>query len=276
MGYLGGRSVARSTHAGWMNEPFQRLSLLGLAGLAFAGAELVGGNGFIAAFVAGLTLGNTTRAVCARVYEFGEAEGQLLTLVVFLIVDGVMVPAALPHWDHRMWLYALASLSVVRMAPVALSLVRSGLRPATLAFVGWFGPRGLASILYARIVVGEDLPVSALLESIVTLTVLLSTLLHGITAYPLARRYATVNGSRRPATTPKRSTSPYPICRCASGTPRRRGRREPPGRLVVRHPRKPRATLIGDERRTCWRAGVAVSGGGACPAGAASSPLRPA
>ena len=77
MGYLGGRSVARSTHAGWMNEPFQRLSLLGLAGLAFAGAELVGGNGFIAAFVAGLTLANTIRAVCARVYEFGEAEGQL-------------------------------------------------------------------------------------------------------------------------------------------------------------------------------------------------------
>ena len=189
VGYLGGRSVARSTHAGWMNEPFQRLSLLGLAGLAFAGAELVGGNGFIAAFVAGLTLGNTTRAVCVRVYEFGEAEGQLLTLVVFLIVGGVMVPEALPHWDHRVWLYALASLSVVRMAPVALSLVRSGLRPATLAFVGWFGPRGLASILYARIVVGEDLPVSALLESIVTLTVLLSTLLHGITAYPLAGRY---------------------------------------------------------------------------------------
>ena len=76
MGYLGGRSVARSTHAGWMNEPFQRLSLLGLAA-AFAGAELVGGNGSIAAFVAGLTLGNTIRAVCARVYEFGEAEGQL-------------------------------------------------------------------------------------------------------------------------------------------------------------------------------------------------------
>ena len=88
-----------------------------------------------------------------------------------------------------MWLYALASLSVVRMAPVAVSLARSGLRPATVAFVGWFGPRGLASILYARIVVGEGLPASALLESTVTLTVLLSTFLHGASAYPLARRY---------------------------------------------------------------------------------------
>ena len=106
-----------------------------------------------------------------------------------------------------MWLYALASLSVVRMAPVALSLVRSGLRPATLAFVGWFGPRGLASILYARIVVGEDLPVSALLESIVTLTVLLSTLLHGITAYPLARRY----GERLAATRDHAREEPQPV-----------------------------------------------------------------
>ena len=172
-----------------MNAPFQRLSVVGLAGLAFAAAELVGGNGFIAAFVAGLTLGNTERAVCTRVYEFGEAEGQLLTLVVFLIVGGVLVPAALPHWDHRVWLYAVASLSVVRMAPVALSLAGSRLRPATLAFVGWFGPRGLASVLYAQIVAGEGLPASGLLESVVTLTVLLSTLLHGVTAYPLARRY---------------------------------------------------------------------------------------
>ena len=189
VGYLGGRSVARSIRAGWMNEPFQRLSVLGLAGLAFAAAELVGGNGFIGAFVAGLTVGNTARTVCSGAYEFGEAEGQLLSLVVFFIVGGVMVPAALPHWDWPTWLYALSSLSVVRMAPVALSLARSGLRPATLAFVGWFGPRGLASILYARIVVGEGLAVSALLESTVTLTVLLSIVLHGVTAYPLARRY---------------------------------------------------------------------------------------
>ena len=187
--YVGGRGVARSVRAGWMNEPFQRLSLLGLAGLAFAGAELVGGNGFIAAFVAGLTLGNTQRELCTRVHEFGEAEGQLLTLVVFLIVGAVLVPEALPLWDHRAWLYALSSLTVVRMAPVALSLAGTRLRPATLAFVGWFGPRGLASILYARIVVGEGLPVAGLLESIVTLAVLLSTVLHGVTAYPLARRY---------------------------------------------------------------------------------------
>ena len=211
VGYLEGRSVAWSVRAGWMNEAFRRLSVLGLAGLAFAGAELVGGNGFIGAFVAGLTLGNTARAVCTPAYEFGEAEGQLLGLVVFLIVGGVMVPAALPHWDGRAWLYALASLSVVRMAPVALSLARSGLRPATLAFIGWFGPRGLASILYARIVVGEGLAVATLLESVVTLTVLLSTFLHGATAYPLARRYGDRVRATREGAEEERPVSELPV-----------------------------------------------------------------
>ena len=169
-------------------------------------------NGFIGAFVAGLTLGNTERAVCTRAYEFGEAEGQLLSLIVFLIFGGVMVPAALPHWDWRAWLYALLSLSMVRMAPVALSLARSGLRPATLGFVGWFGPRGLASILYARIVVGEGLAVSVLLESTVVLTVLLSTLLHGVTAYPLARRYGErLSATREGAEEEHRTVSELPV-----------------------------------------------------------------
>ena len=95
-----------------------------------------------------------------------------------------MVPAALPHWDGRAWLYALASLSVVRMAPVALSLARSGLRPATLAFIGWFGPRGLASI---------------------------STFLHGATAYPLARRYGDRVGAAREGTEEERPVSVLPV-----------------------------------------------------------------
>ena len=139
-------------------------------------------------------------------------QGQLLTLVVFLIVGGVLVPEALRHWDHRVWLYAVSSLSVVRMVPVAVSLVRSGLRPETVAFVGWFGPRGLASILYARIVVGEGLPASGLLESVVTLTVLLSTLLHGVTAYPLARHYGErLEAARDQADEEHRPVSELPV-----------------------------------------------------------------
>ena len=190
VGLLGGRLVERSMRAGWMNAAFQRLSVLGLALLAFAGAELVGGNGFIAAFVAGLTLGNASRAVCDCLYEFGEAEGQLLTLLVFLSFGAVMVPEAWPYWDARALLYAVLSLTVVRMVPAALSLLGAGLLAPSLAFIGWFGPRGLASILFALIVVEEGrLASGGMIEAVVVLTVLLSTFAHGITAYPLARRY---------------------------------------------------------------------------------------
>jgi NhaP-type Na+/H+ or K+/H+ antiporter len=205
VGYLGGQLVERATRAGWINDAFERLSVLGLAGLAFAGAELVGGNGFIAAFVAGLALGNTARRVCDCLYAFGEAEGQLLTLLVFL--------EALPLADGRALVYAALSLTLIRMLPVALSLLGAGLRTASLAFLGWFGPRGLASILFALVVVEPGrIAIGPSLEAIVVLTVLLSTLLHGMTAYPLARRYgALVAGAPERAAAERERVSEHPV-----------------------------------------------------------------
>jgi NhaP-type Na+/H+ or K+/H+ antiporter len=190
VGYIGGRIVAWGTESGWINDVFQRLAGLGLAMLAFAAAELVGGNGFISAFVAGLTLGNTARGVCECLYEFGEAEGQLLTLLVFLAFGATMVPQAIPYLTSGAVLYALLSLTIVRMVPVGLSLLGTGLRPTSIAFLGWFGPRGLASILFALLIVEEDrLETGPFLVAVVALTVLASTVLHGLTSYPLARRY---------------------------------------------------------------------------------------
>ncbi len=190
VGFVGGRVVDWGTRSGWVNDPFQRIAGLGLALLAFGAAEFVGGNGFIAAFVAGLTLGNTARGVCKCLYEFGEAEAQLLTLLVFLAFGAVMLPQAIPNITGAAVLYVLLSLTVVRMVPVALSLLGTGLRPASVAFLGWFGPRGLASMLFVLLVVEEGrLASSPFLETVVMLTVLASTVLHGLTAYPLARRF---------------------------------------------------------------------------------------
>ncbi len=190
VGRLGGRLVDRGTRSGWISPPFQRLASLGLALLAFAAAESVGGNGFLAAFVAGLTLGTTVRGACQPLYEFAEAEGQLLTLLVFVVFGAEMVPAALAHLGAGVVVYALASLTLIRMLPVALSLLGSGLHTASLGFLGWFGPRGLASILFALLVVEEErLATGPFIEGVVVITVLASTFLHGLTAYPLARRY---------------------------------------------------------------------------------------
>jgi len=190
IGFVGGRVISWGTQSGWIGEAFQRIAGLGLAMLAFGAAELVGGNGFIAAFVAGLTLGNTARGVCKCLYEFGEAEGQLLNLLVFLVFGAAMLPEALSHLTGDVVLYVLLSLTVVRMVPVGLSLLGTGLRPASVAFLGWFGPRGLGSILFTLLVIEEgSLESGPFLAAVAVLTILGSILLHGLTAYPMARRY---------------------------------------------------------------------------------------
>lgn len=191
VGWIGGRLVERATVKGWMNHSFQHLSSLGLAVLAFGGAEVIGGNGFIAAFVAGLTLGNVTKSMCECLYDFAEAEGQLMTLLVFLIFGATMAPEALAHATWHTWLYAILSLTVIRMLPVFLSLLGMKLRPATVGFLGWFGPRGIASILFGLIVVSKSVLHGAEeIFSVVLVTVLLSVFLHGLTAYPGAIWYS--------------------------------------------------------------------------------------
>lgn len=191
VGYFGGRAISLGVKSGWMDHTFQQLSLIALAPLAFALAEFVHGNGFIAAFIAGLTLGNVARDVCQEVYEFGEVEGQLLVLLVFLIFGTAMVWPVITHLTWEMVLYALLSLTLVRFVAVAVALLGSRLRWPSYVFLGWFGPRGLASILFALLVVDQaGLGAGHRIFEIATLTVLFSVFLHGITAYPGAKWYA--------------------------------------------------------------------------------------
>jgi len=192
VGWVGGMLVETCSNKGWMNSTFQRLVSGSLAILCFAIAEMIHGNGFIAAFAGGLMLGMSTKSshVRERIQEFGEAEGQQLILFVFLIFSLVMVPSAVEHWDGRAWLYAILSLTVIRMLPVAISLSGKGIDFGTLCFVGWFGPRGIASVLYLLLVVNE-LGVQGYEQilSVIVLTVLLSVFLHGVSAVPLSNRY---------------------------------------------------------------------------------------
>ena len=190
VGALGGQAVSRARRREWMSGAFERLAALGLALLAWAGAELVGGNGFIAAFAAGLTLGNTARPICACLYEFAEAEGQLLTLLSFVLFGALMVGPALDVASPSVALYVVLSLTVVRMVPVAISLLGLRLMPETVGFLGWFGPRGIASILYGLLILeSADLPHRDLLFGVTMLTVLASVFVHGATAWPGVRWY---------------------------------------------------------------------------------------
>jgi sodium/hydrogen antiporter len=191
VGLAGGWLVSRASRRGWMTESFQRLALLALALIAWALADQIGGNGFIAAFVGGLAVGPTVEQIGERLIRFTEAEGLLLNLSVFFIF-GVLAVGLIEPLSWEVTLYALLSLSVIRVLPVALSLLGAHLRGVSVLFMGWFGPRGLASIVLGLIVVAEApmLGGREQIEAVVALTVLLSVLLHGVTAAPLSTVYA--------------------------------------------------------------------------------------
>lgn len=197
VGLFGGFAVDRAATAKWMTLEFQGMSALGLALVAYAFAELVGGNGFISAFVAGLVMGATKRSLCTYLFEFAETQGQLLTLLTFMIFGAVMVPEALTVLDGpALWPilgYAALSLTIIRMVPVALSLSGLRLKPQSILFVGWFGPRGLASILFALLVVELGaVPDPDFFMGVVVATVLMSVVAHGLTAAPAVHYYAKV------------------------------------------------------------------------------------
>lgn len=190
VGWLGGRFVEHASQRGWMEPTFQRLSAASIAILAFSLAEMVHGNGFIATFCAGLALGTRIPEVRHRIQEFGEAEGTQLSLFVFLVFGLVMVPAALEYWHLSEVIYAVASLTVIRMIPVALCLMGTKLDWRSIAFIGWFGPRGIASVLYLLMVVGAiGLAGNERVLSVIVLTVMISVVVHGVSAVPLSKLY---------------------------------------------------------------------------------------
>ena len=190
VGFVGAWLSERAIERGWMNAIFVRISTLTLALLAYAGAELIGGNGFIGAFVCGLVVGTRSRDLLDGVEDFGETEGQLPTLIVFLLLGAVLLPGSLEGLGWRHLAYAVLSLTVVRMVPVTIALVGVRMVPSTVLFVGWFGPRGLASIIYLLLVV-EGYEIAGLddIELTVLLTILMSVVLHGVTASPLSAAY---------------------------------------------------------------------------------------
>ena len=170
---------------------YQGIYFLATALLCYLGAELIGGNGFIAAFVGGLTFGHTLKGSRDFISEFMESEGQLFTLLTFLIFGAVLAPKGLAHADWKTVLLSLAFLTFARIVPVWLSLTGTDLRPWEKFFLGWSGPRGLASILFALLIVERyAVPGADEVLACVVLTVLISIFLHGVTAEPLAASFA--------------------------------------------------------------------------------------
>lgn len=173
-----------------MSGTFEQLATLAVAVAAFALAKTIGGNGFIAAFVGGLTIGTVARDVGGRLVEFTDEEGRLLVLVTFFLFgSGVVGPALVEGLSWRVAVYVALSLVGVRVVAMGVGVTGLGLRVPTKLFLGWFGPRGLASIVLGLMVVEEGVPGAEELFSVVTWTVLVSIFVHGLSARPGAEAY---------------------------------------------------------------------------------------
>jgi sodium/hydrogen antiporter len=198
VGGVGGALTRHAARRDWLSEELAGPAVLALALLAYTSAVLLHGNGFVAAFIGGTAFGATAGRGGPKEVYFVEQTGGLASMLSWLIFGALAVPAIGEWLGWPVIGYALLSLTLIRMLPVALALAGTGIHRLDVAFVGWFGPRGLASVIFALLAL-EDLHGAA--EEIVAtiaLTVLLSVLAHGFSARPLARRH----GPAEPPTLP--------------------------------------------------------------------------
>ena len=191
VGYLGAKLIQWGQKSGWMSRAYQKISSLVLILVVYGIAEVIGGNGFIAAFTLGLVSSNVSSPEETEdLYEHAEILVTMLMMLTFMIFGAVLLPPAIESISPSIVLYAILSLSLVRIIPVAIGFIGAKVEPITTLFVGWFGPRGVASILYIFIVLEyESLPGLELIYAVVMVTVLFSIFAHGITAAPAAKRY---------------------------------------------------------------------------------------
>ena len=193
VGILGGGLLRIAGERGWTSPTSSALAVFGLALLSYGGAVAIGGNGFVAAFIAGLVFGRVAANALGEAIEFTERIGLFSSFVVWWIFGAVFAgPIFEGEISWRAVLYAAISLTLIRMLPVAIALARTRFQPATVAFMGWFGPRGLASVVFTLIAVEElhgQGAVAPELFQVATWTILLSVFAHGLSARPLAAWY---------------------------------------------------------------------------------------
>jgi NhaP-type Na+/H+ or K+/H+ antiporter len=217
VGGAGGLLVKAARARGWAAEGFAGAAVLALAVCAYACALALSGNGFIAAFTGGIAFGAASGRQGTPLVPFAEEAGALVSLLVWLAFGAIAVVPAVRHLTWQILVYAVASITLIRMVPVAAALAGTRLGWPTALLAGWFGPRGLASVVFALLALEELGTKDAQpAVTVIIITVLLSVVVHGITAEPLAARYAAA------------------ISRRAAG-PAHEGRPELPARRLIRH-----------------------------------------
>jgi NhaP-type Na+/H+ or K+/H+ antiporter len=179
---------------GWVSDVWVQMTTVALALACFAVAQGLHGSGYIAAFVGGMLFGFIARDNTHRLVHAAEGIGETLALLTWMLFGIAVVGEVLDQATWKVLVFALLSLTLTRMLPTYLALSGTGESPASRLFLGWFGPRGLARIVFAIIVLQEGVPGGELIALVVACTVVFSLVLHGVTANPLARWIAKVEG----------------------------------------------------------------------------------
>ncbi len=196
VGVLGGWLLRTATQRGWSGKGFRPMAALAFAIFSYTASLEAGGNGFVASFVAGMAFGSIVGGDAESTMAFTEDAGELLSLLVWLAFGAVMVVPGFQHATWEDYVFAVLALTLIRMLPVALASYRSGLNRVAVLFVGWFGPRGLASVVFGLIAYDAlAAPDAARVLSVVTITVTFSVIAHGLSASPLVARYGTRAGT---------------------------------------------------------------------------------
>jgi NhaP-type Na+/H+ or K+/H+ antiporter len=228
IGLLGAVLLRVAVAHGFSAPAFQSLMPLGLALLAYGVSVQVGANGFVAAFVGGMAFGSLLPPALEAAIGLADDGGEVLSLLTWFLVGAVMVVPAVQDAQWRDVAFAVLALTVVRMLAVAISCLGLGLHGRTIAFIGWFGPRGLASVVFALLAVDSlTSPDSNRVLSTVTLTVLVSVVAHGVTASPFAARYGAAAAGLHPLR-PEHAPTPELRARSISGARAGRTRQRDP------------------------------------------------
>ena len=198
VGFAGGTLLLWAKRHDYTSDVYEGVGAVSIATASYLLADLIGGNGFIAAFVAGLSFGSLVKDNCKFVFEFTESEGQGLVWVAFLLIGLLLVPSALEHLTFQSLGIILISLFFVRPLAVWISLIGTDADVKTRLFFGWFGPRGLATALFALTVIhGINAEFGEPILNIAVNAVWISAILHGITAVPGANWYAALSNQPR-------------------------------------------------------------------------------
>jgi len=189
-GALAGLLLHAADNRGWLEGQWRQILPLLAALLAYLAALRLGGSGFIAAFTGGMTFGYFSRRHDLPVTSLNEGVGGTLAGAVWVGFGALAVGMLLPHVTWQIVAYAALSLTLIRMVPVAIAMLRTGAQLPTVAFMGWFGPRGLASIVFALIAIEKGIPDQQVLLTTVMMIILLSVFLHGLSSVPLVAAYS--------------------------------------------------------------------------------------